>query len=786
MHLSDLHVSGEDWQRDDVLDALVRDLPELLSERELRPDLLFVTGDVASRGRREEYDGALAVLGRITRALALAPHEHVFMVPGNHDVDRSRIGGMARLHHQALVQLDPETLSETLGELLEHAEELVLYGERLREWCAFTERFLGPAHAVTVARPWRADVVRIRELSVGVLSLCTAWASGSDREHGRLLLGERQLRDTLVAVGEAGAELVMALMHHPLSWLHPEEHSAIRGRLEREVDVLLHGHTHEAHSAVQTAAGSTHATLGVGAAYAGLGQDRHHGFSVGRLQPSGGPAGGWLEVHHFTWSTRSAKWHLDTGAPGVDEKGRVIVRLSASPVVAASEPEPDLLATRLRTAAASVYATVDFAGIGGGGPRRHVTLDQIFVPLALEVGHGSRGPLAEAATGECEGAGEAAAVEARPGRLALAELEARLVQPRPQQATGARVLVLGDPGSGKSTLCRHLATTAARHEGGPVPLLLRVRDWVAHGKHEQLLELAARHATEVLSVRTSPEELEALCEQGRVMLMVDGLDEAGDPALRRDLRDRIHGFVASQPHVPIVVTSRIAGYHEVSLNEGFERLTLAPFDDAALERFMQRWYELVEDDPAVRERRREELLQALAAEPCVHALARNPLLATRIGMMHAGGLRRPEERERFYDALYDAVVELLLVAWPAERRRELAELPGTVQLPLLEALAQRLSARPDEGGLCEAAELEAMLAELLGLRFPERDVHETRHLARRWGKWLVDDSGLVQELRPGRFGLVHPSLRVRLAVRSDPGAASAPPGPSTPPAPPRG
>ena len=52
MHLSDLHVSGEDWQRDDVLGALVLDLPELLCDRELRPDLLIVTGDVANRGRR--------------------------------------------------------------------------------------------------------------------------------------------------------------------------------------------------------------------------------------------------------------------------------------------------------------------------------------------------------------------------------------------------------------------------------------------------------------------------------------------------------------------------------------------------------------------------------------------------------------------------------------------------------------------------------------------------------------------------------------------------------------
>jgi predicted phosphodiesterase/energy-coupling factor transporter ATP-binding protein EcfA2 len=782
MHLSDLHVGGEDWQRDDVLGALVRDLPELLAERELRPDLLFVTGDVASRGRREEYDGAFVVLEKLTHALGLERREHVFLVPGNHDVDRSRIGGMASLHHQALIQLGPDALSDTLGKLLEHAKELGLYGERLSEWCAFTDRFLGRARSVTPERPWRADVVPVHGVPVGVLSLCTVWASGGDREHGKLMLGERQLRDLLAEAYCGGARLVVALMHHPLSWLHPEEHSAIRGRLEREVDVVLHGHSHEAHTAVQIAAGSTHATLGAGAAYAGLGQDRYHGFTIGRLDPLGGK----LEAHHFTWSTRSAKWHLDTGAPGVDEKGRVIVRLhsAAHPAAKSLTGELEVLATRLRTASANVYATVDFAGLGLGGPRKHVTLDQIYIPLDLraEPPHGAHPSLVDAEVRE-RGSGDGPldhsgmpsmsvmpGIGARPGRLTLEGLEELLVRARPQTSTGARLVVLGEPGSGKSTLSRYLATAAAHHDGGPVPLLLTVRDWMTHGKHEQLLEMAARQATEVLSVRTDPQALEGLCEQGRVLLVVDGLDEAGDPAMRRDLRDRIHGFVASQPHVPIVVTSRLAGYHEVSLNEDFDHLSLEPFDQQSLEHFVHRWYDLIEDDPAERLRKRVDLLHALEVEPRTNALARNPLLATLIGMVHSSSSRIPGGRAR----LYGMMVELLLVTWPAERRRELPELPGAVQQPLLEKLAlrlqvQRASTSTGEQNaevLVELSELKTMLAELLSERFPERDPHGNQHLARQWSRWLVNDSGLLLELQPGHVGFLHLSLMEYLAGRA--------------------
>jgi len=95
MHLSDLHIGGEDWQRDDVLKSLVRDLPGLLEKADLRPDLLFVTGDVAARGKKEEYDRAYVVLEEIVKILGLERRQQVFMVPGNHDVDQSKVGRMA-------------------------------------------------------------------------------------------------------------------------------------------------------------------------------------------------------------------------------------------------------------------------------------------------------------------------------------------------------------------------------------------------------------------------------------------------------------------------------------------------------------------------------------------------------------------------------------------------------------------------------------------------------------------------------------------------------------------
>lgn len=794
LHLSDLHVQNESWQQDHVLGALVRDLPKLLEERELRPDLLFVTGDVAARGQRAEYDGAVRLLDEIARRLGLDRRQQVFVVPGNHDVDRAKIKPLAKRDHASLLGLSAKDLRDAVGDLLGDAHQFAFYGERLDDWCAFTETLLGRARSVSMERPWRSDVIDVRGLPVGVLSLCTAWASGSDDRKGSLILGERQIHDMVAEARDGGAQVVIALMHHPLHWLHDEEYSAIRGRLERDVDVVLHGHVHDAHVALHLAAGSEHMEIGAGAAYAGLDQDRYHGFSVGRFDI----AKERLDMHCFTWSTQSGRWHPAAGVRGADDDGRVSFAFSPAAIAPEGSRKggQEVLATRLRHAAAKVYATVDFAGLRAGGPRRHVTLEEIFVPLRLTA-KGLDSPELSWFEGDVEeetvfergdaeddgpeddipddvdvfrGRGESLeggivdAFTRISGRLTLAGLTAML-------ATGRKVIVLGGPGSGKSTLAKHIASTTAQREGGPVPLLLTVRDWVAEGKREHLLDMAARQAGVSLSVRTDRGALEALCERGNVLLIVDGVDEAADPAVRRELRDQLHGFVAAYSGVPVLVTSRIAGYHDVPLNdEEFDELTLEPFDDEAIEQFVRRWYELVEDDPAARLRRRVDLLHALEVEPRAKELARNPLLATLIGMVHFSQAQLPGDRAK----LYGLIIELLLVTWPAERKRELPELHGAVQQPMLEKLALRLQEqrsstreRKDQAEvLIGVDQLESLLEELLAEHLRERSAPERRYLARKWGKWLVDGCGLLQEQQPGRVGFLHLSLMEYMAGRA--------------------
>ena len=91
LHLSDLHAragrESEPWRRRRVLGpAWETNLDAILEDGPI--DLVCFTGDAADWGKREEFAEADEFLAALLDRLGL-PRDGLFVVPGNHDVDRS-------------------------------------------------------------------------------------------------------------------------------------------------------------------------------------------------------------------------------------------------------------------------------------------------------------------------------------------------------------------------------------------------------------------------------------------------------------------------------------------------------------------------------------------------------------------------------------------------------------------------------------------------------------------------------------------------------------------------
>ena len=763
LHLSDLHMRGEpDWERDVVLRDLQRDLPALARKAEIEPKLLFVTGDVAWSGAPREYEAAQRFLDALGEALGLEPRQRAFMVPGNHDVDRGQLDLIVAHQHKVLA-MDDDGFRGEVGRLCTTPRLMRSFGERLQGFCEHTLRVLGPARAVQVDRPWRSDVIELDGIRVGVASLCSVWMCGpdDDSKHRRIVVGEAQVRELAQELEAAGAHLRVALLHHPLEWLHEAEEGVIGGIVRRSFDLVLHGHRHRSEASRLVTHGGGVVTVEAGAAYAGSGW--YHGCSLGRWDAARGE----LRLVFLTWDEREGgRWRIDGGQ---GEDGVVVLPLAPERLgdhrirQAAAQHAAASLVARLGRAVARVHGQQGFLGLPDSAPRPHASLGDVFVPLELRARSQTVAESGASSTGSPSREDERHA-GLHPLETLLPEWLAAGTSERP----AARVVILGDPGSGKSTLARFIALRAAEGRSDRVPLLLTVRDWVREGATEGLLAMAARQAATVLSVPATEPQLAELCATGQALLVVDGLDEVSGSEAREGLRARIQGFEASHPAVPVIATSRVVGYDDAPLDRHvFASFVLEPFDDRRQEQFIERWYAVAEPhDPSERARKRAGLLSALVAEPRARQLARNPLLATLIALVHHHQAELPGRRAK----LYELVVELMLVTWPAARGRRFDEIDSDRQRVLLEQLA--LQMQMGRGGIRDAAvlvrrtDLERVLAKLVSDRFSELDLTEAAGRARRWLRWLEASAGLLVEQQPGRCGFLHLSIMEYLAGRA--------------------
>ncbi len=121
---------------------------------------------------------------------------------------------------------------------------------------------------------------------------------------------------------------------------------------------------------------------------------------------------------------------------------------------------------------------------------------------------------------------------------------------------------------------------------------------------------------------------------------------------------------------------------------------LEKFDDHDLRQFVANWYAVQEAaDPVARDEGVADLCAALDSNERVKELARNPMLATLIALVHCYKAHLPGERAR----LYDLCVKTMLETWPATKKRRFVEIDEGLQRAYLEELAYRMHKARDRG-----------------------------------------------------------------------------------------
>ncbi|WP_167387763.1 HEAT repeat domain-containing protein [Streptomyces recifensis] len=272
-----------------------------------------------------------------------------------------------------------------------------------------------------------------------------------------------------------------------------------------------------------------------------------------------------------------------------------------------------------------------------------------------------------------------------------------------------RVVLLGDPGAGKSTLARYVTLALANNSpvqgldrlAGWVPLLVELRIYAEAGWRERTFEefLHHLHATEGLGL-PAPVLEKCLSDSGQVVVIFDGLDELFDPQVREAVTNRIAGFASRHPRARILVTSRVIGYQRAILDgAGFTHFMLQDLDNEQIRQFVARWYQSSCPDDPVRVRQLcRRVTDAVEHSASVRELAGNPLILTILAII---GRRRELPRDR--RTVYEHAVSVLVEQWdPNKRLKDRVEesmpyLGSEDRQELLQLVARRM--QEGQGGI---------------------------------------------------------------------------------------
>jgi energy-coupling factor transporter ATP-binding protein EcfA2 len=345
-------------------------------------------------------------------------------------------------------------------------------------------------------------------------------------------------------------------------------------------------------------------------------------------------------------------------------------------------------------------------------------------------------------------------------------------------AEARRVLLMGGPGAGKTTFLRWLAYLVAtqRHQEGPwhrvVPFYLSLRRFAGTplpAGPEELLEVTAP----MLRTGKPADWVSGLFDEGRAMLLVDGLDELVAEE-RENAKRWLEMFVRSYRDARYIVSTRPSAVGETWFADTDDSLGLVRFDllglsSGGLQRVIDRWYAAAlkrETDPRQQAWLSDcstRLWEGLSTRPNLRSLVSSPLLA---GLICALYRQNNQYLPRTRRELLEQALDLLLERWDHTKTGETTpsvedelRLNRAQKRVLLERIAATM-VRGSELTVSMADAVKRLRRAMTGLRSEDEQPEPVlRHLMVR--------TGLIREVRHDQrleIEFVHRTFRDYLAA----------------------
>jgi hypothetical protein len=231
------------------------------------------------------------------------------------------------------------------------------------------------------------------------------------------------------------------------------------------------------------------------------------------------------------------------------------------------------------------------------------------------------------------------------------------------------LVILGNPGSGKSVLVKYLMCNIL--EDGcdklienneihnRIPLRVELRKYFQFKKqtNEGLVKYLIKSIeSDYGIINITEENIESIFKEAKILIFFDGLDEIFNATDKLNITHDIETLLQNYSNVLCVVTSRLIGYEEANLSkENFIELKILDFNDEQIIDYANKWYLQEENDAETRTKEVADFLKLYKSID--EELIRNPLLLSLIIILFRNNLKLPESKLEIYQSCTKTLVE---------------------------------------------------------------------------------------------------------------------------------